>query len=269
MSAFAIHLSYELRTGIRNWALLAMTYVFPLGFFLMTGLVMPGLNPFFLPVMVPAMVVFAILSATLLGLPEPLVQARETGIFRTYRINGVPVSSILLVPALTTGLHLTIVAGIITLTAGTVFGAPLPESWGGFLLTFVAATVACTGLSVLIGVASPGSRVQLLWAQMVFLPSMLLGGLMIPWDRVPAVPARVALLLPATHAMNAFKGLAMGGAADFNPWFSIAALLTGGALGLALAAWLFCWDRHTTSRRGHPVWAFLVLLPYGATMLLT
>jgi ABC-2 type transport system permease protein len=230
---------------------------------------MRGLNPFFLPVMVPAMVVFAIMAATLLGLPEPLVQARETGIFRSYKVNGIPVASILLVPALTTGLHLTIVATIITMISGIAFGAPLPESWAGFLLTFAAATLACTGLSVLIGVASPSSRVQLLWAQMVFLPSMLLGGLMIPWERLPALPARVALLFPATHAMNAFNGLAMGTAADFDPWLSIAVLLTVGALGLALAAWLFSWDRHTAGRRGHPALAFLVLLPCAVAMLLT
>jgi ABC-2 type transport system permease protein len=269
VSAFATHFSYEFRTGVRNWSLLAMTYVFPLGFFLMTGLVMPGLNPFFLPVMVPAMVVFAILAATLLGLPEPLVQAREKGIFRSYKVNGIPVGSILLIPALTTCLHLTIVAAVITVTAGVVFGAPLPDSWPGFVLTFAATTVACTGLSVLIGVASPGSRAQLLWAQMVFLPSMLLGGLMVPWDRLPPVPARLGLLLPATHAMNAFEGLAMGGAADFSPWLSIAALLAGGALGFALAAWLFSWDPQATSRRGHPALALLVLLPYAAAALLS
>jgi ABC-2 type transport system permease protein len=104
---------------------------------------------------------------------------------------------------------------------------------------------------------------------MVFLPSMLLGGMMVPWDRLPPVPGRLALLLPATHAMNAFEGLAMGGAADFSPWLSIAALLAGGVLGFALAAWLFSWDRQTASRRGHPALALLVLLPYAAAALLS
>ena len=180
MSAFAIHLAYEFRTGVRNWSLLLMTYLLPLGFFLMMAVIMPDLNPFFLPVMVPAMVVFAILAATLLGLPDPLVQAREAGIFRSYKINGIPVASILLIPALTTALHLAIVVAIITVVGGAAFGAPLPQSWTGFLLTFAATTLACGGLSVLIGVASSSSRVQLLWSQMIFLPCMLLGGMMIP-----------------------------------------------------------------------------------------
>ena len=268
MSAFATHFVYEFRAGVRNVSLLLMTYLFPLGFFLMMALIMPGLNPYFLPVMVPAMVVFAILAATLLGLPEPLVQAREAGIFRSYKINGIPAGSILLIPALTTALHLAIVVAIITTLGGGVFRAPLPESWSGFLLTFAATTLACEGLSVLIGVASPSSRVQLLWSQAIFLPCMLLGGMMIPWANLPPVARKVALLLPATHAMNAFKGLAMGGTGDFDPWLSIATLVASGVLGFALAIYLFSWDRHSSKRRGHPALALLVVLPYAAAMLL-
>jgi ABC-2 type transport system permease protein len=268
MNAFALHLAYEFRTGVRNSALLLMTYLLPVGFFLMMAVIMPDLNPFFLPVMVPAMVVFAILAATLLGLPDPLVQAREAGIFRSYKINGIPVGSILLIPALTTALHLAIVVAIITSVGGLVFGAPLPASWAGFLLTFAATTLACGGLSVLIGVASPSSRVQLLWSQMIFLPSMLLGGMMIPWSQLPPAAQQVALLLPATHAMNAFKGLAMGGTADFDPWLSLATLAASGILGFALAVYLFSWDRHSMKRRGHPLLAWLALLPYAITIVL-
>ena len=82
------------------------------------------------------------------------------------------------------------------------------------------------------------------------------------------VAGKVALLLPATHAMNAFKGLAMGGTADFDPWLSIATLVASGVLGFALAIYLFSWDRHSSKRRGHPALALLVLLPYAAAMLL-
>ena len=102
MTAFINHLSFEFRTGIRNKQLLLMNYLFPLGFYLMMGFVMAGINPMFLDSMTPAMVVFAVLAATLLGIPDPLVNARENGIFRSYKINGVPSFSILIIPALTT-----------------------------------------------------------------------------------------------------------------------------------------------------------------------
>ena len=75
MNAFSHHFSFEFRTGIRNKTLLLMNYLFPLGFFAMMGAIMPSVNPLFLQDLLPAMVVFAVLSATLLGIPDPLVNA--------------------------------------------------------------------------------------------------------------------------------------------------------------------------------------------------
>jgi ABC-2 type transport system permease protein len=267
MNAFAIHFSFDFRTGIRNKALLLMNYLFPLGFFLMMGFIMPDLNPSFLPVMIPAMVVFAVLAATLLGLPEPLVNARETGVFRSYKINGVPSPSILVIPALTTALHLVIVATIITASASLLFDAPLPVNWAAFALIFIAIAVAAGGISVLIGVISADSRIQVLWSQLIFLPSMLLGGMMIPYADLPNAAGTFARLLPATHAMNAFNALAMGEVADFDAWGSVIALLVSGILGFGLAVYLFTWDSHNTKRRGHPALALLVLLPFAVMML--
>ena len=266
MNAFAIHFSFDFRTGIRNKTLLLMNYLFPLGFFLMMGLIMPDINPFFLKVMIPAMVVFAVLAATLLGLPEPLVNAREAGVFRSYKINGVPSSSILAVPALTTALHMVIMAAIITVSAGLLFDAPLPVNWAGFALTFIAFAVSSTGIAVLIGVVSANSRIQVLWSQLIFLPSMLLGGMMIPYSDLPEAAGRFARLLPATHAMNAFNGFAMGEVADFNVTGSVISLLVSGLLGFALAVYLFTWDNQNTRRRGHPAFALVVLLPFMVMM---
>jgi ABC-2 type transport system permease protein len=49
-------------------------------------------------------------------------------------------------------------------------------------------------LGMLIGVISGGARATVLWAQMIFLPSMLLGGLMMPLDVLLAVQAYLGLV---------------------------------------------------------------------------
>jgi ABC-2 type transport system permease protein len=218
--------------------------------------------------MIPAMVVFAILAATLLGIPDPLVSARETGIFRSYKINGVPAASILVIPALTTMLHLLIVTVIITASAPFLFDAPVPQNWGTYLLVFFAMALACAGLGVLIGVISASTRMTVLWSQLVFIPSMLLGGLMIPYDMLPEAIGKISQLLPATQAMNAFRGLAMGQQADFAPWGSVVVLLLSGLLAFGLAIYLFSWDSRNAARRGHPLLALLVLVPYAAGIFL-
>ena len=69
-------------------------------------------------------------------------------------------------------------------------------------------------------------------------------------------------------AMNAFKGLAMGGAADFDPWFSVIALFSSGILAFGAAVFLFSWDSRNTTRRGHPILALVFLLPFVLSMLI-
>ncbi|MBM3180578.1 MAG: ABC transporter permease [Chloroflexi bacterium] len=263
MNAFIHHFIFEFRTGIRNKQLLLMNYLFPLGFYLMMGFIMAEINPLFREDIIPAMVVFGILAATLLGIPDPLVNARENGIFRSYKINGIPSISILVIPALTTILHLLLVAVIITVTAPLLFDAPSPLNWLNYALIFFSTAIACAGLSVLVGVVSPSSRMTVLWSQLVFVPSMLLGGLMLPYNMLPDIAGKFAQLLPATQAMNAFNGLAMGKEAAFPPWGSVIMLLVSGVLAFGLAIYLFSWDSRNTARRGHPLLALLVLLPYA------
>ena len=205
MNAFANHFSFEFRTGIRDKTLLLMNYLFPIGLYIMLGILMSELNPPFMDTMIPAMIIIAIMSGTVLSLPNPLVAAREAGIFRNYKINGVPAISILAIPALTTILHMVIVAVVITATAPEFFGAPPPINWLGFVLFFLLASFAHAGLGMLISVISSSTRSIVLWSQLIFLPSMMIGKLMIPYSMLPGALGKIALLLPATHAMNAFQ----------------------------------------------------------------
>lgn len=268
MSAFINHFTFEFRTGIRNKNLLLMNYLFPLGLYLMMSLIMPGINPLFQDVIIPAMVTFGILAATLLGLPDPLVTAREAGIFRSYKINGLPAFSILFIPALSTVLHILVVAAVITVTAPLLFDAPAPQNYGGFALGVLALAVACAGLSVLIAVIAPNTRLTVLYSQAIFLPSMIIGGIMIPYSMLPEAAAKFALLLPATHGMNALNGLAMGATADFNAWGSVITLFAGGITAFLLAWYLFRWDSQSAERSGHPILAAVAVVPYAVWLLI-
>ncbi len=268
MTAFATHFAFEFRTGIRNKNLLLMNYLFPLGLYLMMSLIMPAVNPLFRETIIPSMTVFGLLAATLLGMPDPLVSAREAGIFRSYKINGVPALNILLIPALSTVLHTLVVALIILISAPLLFNAPMPVDIPVFVLIVIATAVALAGLSVLIGVVSPSTRLTILFSQAIFLPSMIIGGIMLPFSMLPEAAGKIALLLPPTHAMNAFTGLAMGGTASFYPWGSILTLFVGGITAFVLALQLFQWDNRTTEPRAKMALALLALVPYAAWILI-
>jgi ABC-2 type transport system permease protein len=266
MNAFLHHFSFEFRTGIRNRQLLFMNYLFPLGVYILIGLIMVQINPLFGETAISSMGVFALTAVTLLGIPDPLVTAREAGIFRSYKINGVPSISILTIPGLTTSLHLLVVMAIIVLTAPLLLDAPLPVDWLGFALALIATLFALVGLGLLIGVISASTRMTVLWSQLVFLPSMLVGGIMMPHDFLPETVQRISLLLPPSHAMIAFQGLAQGAETVFNPTTSLIILFVGGILAFGLAILLFNWDPHNKTSKGHPLMGLLAILPYVVGM---
>jgi ABC-2 type transport system permease protein len=266
MNAFLHHFSFEFRTGIRNRQLLFMNYLFPLGVYVLIGLIMVQINPLFSDTAISSMGVFAITAVALLGVPDPLVTAREAGIFRSYKINGVPSISILTIPGLTTILHLLVVMAIIVLTAPVLLDAPLPIDWLGFALALLATLFALVGLGLLIGVVSDSTRMTVLWSQLVFLPSMLVGGIMMPHDFLPETIQRISLILPPSHAMVAFQGLAQGAETIFDPTTSLIILFVGGILAFGLAILLFNWDPHNKTSKGHPLMALLAILPYVVGM---
>lgn len=262
INAFFHHFSFEFRAGIRHKQLLFMNYLFPLGFYLLMGSIMTGINPSFRENMIPSMMMFSTLAATLMGIPIALATAQEKGIFRSYKINGIPVVSLLLISAFTTILHLLIVAIIITVTAPLFFGASWPTNWIYFILTFIVVTLNSACISVLIGVISSNARVSIMWSQLIFVISILLSGLMFPHSILPEVAGNLSKLLPATHAMNAYNGLAMGKAADFSPWGSLIILLLASGLAFGLAIYLFSWDHHNSTRRGNPILGILAFIPF-------
>ena len=81
MSAFANHFQFEFRTGIRSLTLLSLTYLIPLGLYVMLGFVLIDIDPAFGEMFIPLMIIIAILLATLLGLPDPLVIGSQSRYF--------------------------------------------------------------------------------------------------------------------------------------------------------------------------------------------
>jgi ABC-2 type transport system permease protein len=268
MTAFMNHFAFEFKTGMRNPTQLMMNYLFPLGFYAMMGVVMTAVNPLFTRTMIPALVIFAALSSAVLGLPSPLVESREAGIYRSFKINGVPAPSILAVPTLTTIFHVLIVAVIITVTAPALFNGAAPVNWGAFLLLTLLTAFTSGSIGALIGVVSANSRATVLWSQLIFLPSMLLGGLMMPLSFLPDSVRRFSALLPPAHAIQAFVGLAYNEQTVMNPVASALILLVSGVLAYALAIYLFNWDNQNSARRGHPLMALVAFVPYAVAALL-
>ena len=137
-----------------------------------------------------------------------------------------------------------------------------------FILVFLVTVLTNCGLATLIGVLAPGGQMAVLWQQLLFVPAMVLSGLMVPLSIVPAWGRRLALLLPATYAMEAFQGLAYKRETLWPSSYGMLLLSIGGVLGFVLAAKLFTWDNKSDARR-RVLPALLAVTPYflGALLL--
>lgn len=268
MTAFTTHFLFEFKSGMRNSAAMLVNYMLPMAFYAAMGFVMVVINPGFKELLLPSMVVFAIMSSTILGLPNPLVENREAGIYRSYKVNGVPAISILSIPAISTIIHALIVSVIIMLTAVPFFDATAPTNWLAFILITLLVAFSFGTLGMLIGVISSSARSVVLWSQLIYLPSILLGGMMIPIAIMPEAVQKVSGLIPSTYAMQAYFGLAFSQETVFDPWLCIVVLLISGVLALSLSIYLFNWDSSNQTRRGSPLLALLILVPYVLAILI-
>ncbi|MBU2563520.1 MAG: ABC transporter permease [Actinobacteria bacterium] len=262
MKAFKNHFFFEFHTGLADKSLLVMNYLLPLGLYILMGLSMKDINPGFMEIIIPSMIVISMLISTILRLPGPFIKSRDAGIFRSYKINGVPATSIVIIPSLNTMLHTIVIAIVIIPTASLFFKAPLPDKWIAFILVFLLTAFAFTGLSVLIGALSSSSLTTMLWSQLIFIPSMVIGGFLIPSDLLPTGLGKIGILLPSTHALNLFKFYSYNQSIDYNPLWSMLILLSSGILSIGLAIYLFNWDNQNKTGRGNPLFGLFAILPY-------
>lgn len=268
MNAFAAHMSYEFRNTFRNPSQLLMNYLFPVGVYLILALIMTQINPLFADSMMPAMILLAGMSSFLLGFPGPLVELREAGVFRSYRINGVPAFSTLFIPLLTTVAHFLVVSVFVALTAGPLFSGAVPIHWGGFVLVTLLAAFSYGSLGALVGVVSGNSRVTTMLTQLIFLPSMLIGGMMVPLTMLPGSVRSIAFILPTTHLMQAYLAAGFGQPTTETLGTAIVILVASILIALTLSAALFSWDKRSDSRKVNPALALTALLPFIVSVFL-
>lgn len=269
MKGFISHLAYDFKSGIRDKTLMLMNYIFPLGFFFIVGLFMTRINPLFTEIIIPGMVLFALMSSALLTIPGTMVDQREAGVYRGFRVNGVPAASLIVIPILGCLFHTTLACGIITIGSIHIYGGLAPLNWGWFVIVFLITALALNSLGILIGIVSQNPRASVLIAQAFYIPSMLLGGLMVPESMMPENLKAIASLFPATHGVRAFSSLAFSAEGfSLTAFLPLLILLLSLIINLALSFALFQWDRKP-ERKGRLFLSAAALIPFCAGVVLS
>lgn len=261
MRALLRHIEFEFKSIGRDKSLLLMSYLFPLAFYFMMAIIMPNINKEFTTTMIPGMIVFTILVSTLLCMPNSMVLYREKGVYRSYKIYGIDAKKILFVPVITTAIHITIVSLIILISSLTIFHASSPQNYLGFILSYLIILFSFLGIGTLLAVCSPNSRITILFAQAIFLPSMMIGGIMMPIEILSKNIQKISYLLPSSHSMKIIKIMGFNNKQLNFPSVNIAILLISGILAFIFSVYLFTWD-NSSERKTKKILGIMVFIPY-------
>lgn len=198
MNGFLYSTALQWRLDLRSRTMLIACYAVPLAFFAFMGAIFTSVMPGSRETLIPSMTVFAVSMGALIGLPPSLAEIYGSDIRRAYQANGVPLGAGLAAASLSALTHLLIMSGIICLTGPVLFDAPLPEDPAAYSVGLVVFTAASLGYASIIGLVVKDANSTSLLSILVFLPSIMLSGIMFPASMLPDGLQDAGNVFPAT-----------------------------------------------------------------------
>ena len=203
MGAFLYSLFLQWILDIRSKAMLITGYVLPLIFFFFMGGIFTSVNPLSQETLIQSMCIFGISMGALVGLPPALVELYSSEIKKVYKANGIPLSLSVATHFISAFLHLLIMSSIIFILAPLLFEAELPKNITTFFISLTLFIMATLGIGCIFGLVMKNIAKLTMVSQIIFLPSIMLSGIMFPTDLLPKALNYVSKIFPATWAFQA------------------------------------------------------------------
>lgn len=197
MNGFLYGVTLQWKLDIRSKSLLVTCYVVPLIFFLLMGGIFTSVMPEMRSTLIPSMIVMSVSMGAFLGLPPSLVETYGSDVKKVYKANGVPLYLGLVTMFLSAFVHLMISCAIILLLAPILFEAALPVQLPFFFLALVMYIIVSLSIGSILGLVVKNQAKLTMIAQLVFLPSIMLSGIMFPIDLLPDFLEAIGRLFPA------------------------------------------------------------------------
>jgi len=251
----------SLRLNFRNRMAILYGYLFPL-IFLVAFWAIYRNDPVPLALHVGQFLTVTVLGGACFGLPTTIVGERERGVWRRYVLTPVP-RPVFIISILAARYVLLITAALLQLALGLAFGMPLPlhlfDLWLGFSL--VAFAFMAMGMVIAMLVDNVPA-VQAL-GQCIFLPMLMIGGVAVQLESLPAWAQHIAAFFPGRYAVDVLQASATGTGLS-RVGFDFLALGLIGLSGSIAAAGMFRWDKSFTVNRAWVAVALGMWLVVGA-----
>jgi len=218
MNSFLYSLTLQWKLDIRSKSLLVTYYIVPIIFFLLMGGIFTSVMPEMGSTLIQSMIVMSVSMGAFLGLPPSLIETYGSDIKKIYKANGVPIHLGLVTMVLSAFIHLMITCMVILLLAPILFKANLPSQFLLFFLALAIYIFVSLSIGSILGLTVNNQAKLTMIAQLVFLPSIMLSGIMFPISLLPDFLQVIGHVFPAYwgYRLMLDKGLRLA-----NLWYLI------------------------------------------------
>ncbi|MGI6607678.1 MAG: ABC transporter permease [Erysipelotrichaceae bacterium] len=218
MNGFLYSLTLQWKLDIRSKTLLVTCYIVPILFCLIMGGIFTSIMPEMKNTLVQSMLVLSISMGAFIGFPPALIETYGSDIKKVYSANGVPIYSGVITMFLSALIHLLLSSVIIMLLSVLLYDAVLPANLLHFFLALTVYTAVSLSVGSILGLVLKEQSKLTMISQLLFLPSIMLSGIMFPGDFLPDFLKSLGYLFPASWGYNLMLD---GGFCFKNLWYLI------------------------------------------------
>ena len=231
MNGFLYSVALQWKLDIRSKSLLVTFYIVPLIFFLIMGGIFTSVIPEMGSTLIQSMIVMSVSMGAFLGLPSSLVEIYGSDIKKIYNANGVPIYLGLVTILLSAFVHLMMICIVILLLAPILFKASLPTQLPIFLLSLTIYIIVSLSIGCILGLTLKNQAKLTMLAQLVFLPSIMLSGIMFPISLLPDFLQVIGHVFPAYWG---YRLMLENGFSIENLWYMIFIFCIAVMIGILL-----------------------------------
>ena len=210
MKALFYGIGLQFKLDIRSRNVVLTCYLVPLAFFLFMSGIFTSVDPTAAKTLISSMTVFTVTMSALMGLPPALAEIYGTDVKKVYKANGAPVWFGVVTQFVSSFIHTFIVCLIIFAVAPLIFKAQLPANILWYFLSLTVLLAVTLAIGCIFGLLIKQQAKLTMAAMLVFLPSIMLSGIMFPADLLPQFMRYLSYVFPATLAFKAMT--------DFQVW---------------------------------------------------
>jgi ABC-2 type transport system permease protein len=205
MEAFLYGVLLQWKLDLRNKGILITYYVVPLVFFGFVGGIFTSISPETKDSLIQSMSIFGITMGAILGMPIPISETYGSEQKKAYQMGNIPMFIPVINNVISAFVHLFLMSTIIYFAAPVAFDASVPSNTLTHFLALALFIATSLSIGAILGLTIKGTSKLTMISQLIFLPSLMLSGIMFPAKLLPNALATAGKIFPSTWGFEIMK----------------------------------------------------------------